>query len=809
MADTKKTYLIDFKDNLAAYAKRAADARLEVDRLKEANKLLLESGKATPAMIEKANAALRTAQQEYKNAQKNVDLATKANKAHANSYEELYRRWQLAQTQLKLMEGSLKRNADGTYNLTNAYIKQKKAVNDAKVALDSFGRGVHDNRLNVANYSEALEGALGRLSMAPGILGQGASQLQSFMSMFGKVGVVGMAAAAGIAAVSTPFIAFFKGSQEGIHLLEQKVSGLKAAWRVLKGEMIDVGRKGVEAFQKPAEEQSFYMRMLDGVWQRLKKAGEMLLWIGTAVIPGAHKWIGETAEAMDDAAAVAENYTKVEQELHKEERAMLVPRAKANLAIKEARLLYADATKSYEERIDAMQRAINMEDAQDAVEVAHAKKVVENLRIINAEKEKVGQLLSEDKLKLAEAEAHVYELQTESAGKLVRISKALANARAELRQEAYRLSEAEAKLREVAINMEISSYSARKAALKAAYDKMTADTGYSYAEREQLRKNYEKRLDELDVQTIQHQKELLAEQLALQLEQVDTMVQPEELANAQKLALRAQYNAAVALLDEQRIAQEREREASERTRRKRVAEDDIKAGFQLMRLRAEETDKNRLEQITALETVLDLEYGQMLASVEYEQMTANQKALIDEQYTQAKKKLSRERIAVNLAEMQALSSAMGDLANVFAEHTIAHKFFAIAQATIDTYLAAAQVMADWSSMTVVQKIAGVAAILAQGFTLINSIRNVSTGSGGSTQEAPIAPATSRILAQPVGASVTQPSANQQTNASVINANLMNDSILNAIRSMPRPIVTVEDINAKTAEMDKVEVRATI
>jgi hypothetical protein len=814
-ATEKKTYLIDFKDNLPVYAQRAADAKKEVDKLKAANKELNDSGKATAAQIEKANSALRTAQQEYKNATKNVDLATKANKANKNSYEELYRQWQLAQTQLKLMGDGYSINSKGVRVLNADYVRQRTVVANAKASLDAFGKSVHDNRLNVGSYSEALEGAVGQLSMMPGFLGTAGTKLQAFIATFSKMGMVGAIIAgvgAGLAALAAPLISFYKWNEEGIHQLEQRTAGWKASLNVFKGDLIKIGQHWNEELGKQGEQGgiSFAERFIVATKAMFK------LMTGGAVEAlneksGLTAYWKSLSGRMNEAEIAAINYTKAEQELAKEERAMLVPRAQANLAIKEARLLYADTTKSYKERYDALETAINKENEQNDIEVKHQQKVVANLKIINAEKEKVGQLLPEDKQKLAEAEARVYELQSESAGRLVRASKSLATARAELAAEAFKLVEAETKLRDIGVQMDIDSYKSKKGAIKYAFDALNAQTGISFAERAAIRKRYEQQDAALDAATIEKQKQLLNDELALQIAQLDTVVQNKDITNAQILVLQAQHNAAIAKLDEEANLSQAERDAKERTRKKKETDDDIKAGFARLKILAEDPSKNGYEQIDALNTVLDLEYGQMLQSVEYEQMTSNEKLLIDEQYTQAKAALSRRRVDISIEETKALSESLGSLAAVFAEHTAAHKFFAIAQALIDTYLAAAQAMADWSKLTVVEKIAAVGAVLAQGFSLVNAIRGIDAGGKGTGSSGSLAsaPATNRVLAQPVGASSLQPSASQQANAAAMNSGFNFDAMVAALGSMPAPIVTVEDINAKAAQKQKVEVAATV
>ena len=63
MADTTetKTYIIKIQSDLDKYAKDAAKAKEEVDKLTKSNTELKNSGTATTAEIEANNAALRNA----------------------------------------------------------------------------------------------------------------------------------------------------------------------------------------------------------------------------------------------------------------------------------------------------------------------------------------------------------------------------------------------------------------------------------------------------------------------------------------------------------------------------------------------------------------------------------------------------------------------------------------------------------------------------------------------------------------------------------------------------------------------------
>jgi hypothetical protein len=183
MADETKTYIIDIQSNYQQYIDDLKAARDELEKQQVAQLKLTEEQKKDADFMEKFNAKLRNLKQEVRDNTKIVDQATKANKAQNGSYEQLYRTWQVAQTKLKLMGDGMVKSADGTYKLTQAYIDQSKAVEQAKRGLDAFGKGIADNRLNVGNYSEAIQGALGGIGtkltglLAPATLVTGAIAL--------------------------------------------------------------------------------------------------------------------------------------------------------------------------------------------------------------------------------------------------------------------------------------------------------------------------------------------------------------------------------------------------------------------------------------------------------------------------------------------------------------------------------------------------------------------------------------------------------------------------------------------------------
>jgi len=221
MATEEKKYLVNIESNLDKYIKEAELAKKRVDELKIANMLMT---KDTPRdEVERNNAALRDAQKDYRNATKSVDLATQANKAQSGSYEQLYKQWQLAQTQLKLMGSAYTVDAKGIRILSDKYIENKKAVEDAKRALDAFGKGIADNRLNVGNYGEAVSQAFSDVG-------------KSMMAMLGPAALVTAAVALGKK--------IFDGLKEAIMSTTFAINIMNIAGEVTKQIFYDIAING-------------------------------------------------------------------------------------------------------------------------------------------------------------------------------------------------------------------------------------------------------------------------------------------------------------------------------------------------------------------------------------------------------------------------------------------------------------------------------------------------------------------------------------------------------------------------------------
>ncbi|HEY5590689.1 MAG TPA: hypothetical protein VIK55_06685 [Paludibacter sp.] len=379
---------------------------------------------------------LAKAQKEAANAQKLLDAANKQltdseaklKTFDAQMYEQILKNNKALADQKKAIQdkvkasdaeaGSLVRMRQELSTLTAAYDKagsRTKAnadqINNLSREIGKAEAATNRHQRGVGGYADQLGKFKNIISELPGPLGSAMGAAEGLVTKLSAFGPVGLWVGGSILSIGAPLAAFFLKSEEGVEMLERKFAGFKASLNVLVGELISSGQKMAAPFDDPNKKmQVFWTLLLHGINPA---------WTDLGV-------------KMDTAAVIAEKYTAKLQEMEKAEIKLIVPRSEANLKIKEARLLYADSSKSLEERIDGLKTALKLENETADKEVIHQKNVVDNLREINKLKESSGQLRNEDDKKLAEAIAKENELRTESAGRQIRTSKSLQTGQKEI-----------------------------------------------------------------------------------------------------------------------------------------------------------------------------------------------------------------------------------------------------------------------------------------------------------------------------------------------------------------------------------------
>lgn len=346
MPDETKKYLINVESNLDEYAKRADEARKRVDEFIQSNADLLDKNKEMTPEMERRAAQLKVLQQDYKNAQKAVENATRVDKAQVGSYEQLYQAWKNAQTQLKLMPNAYNVSANGVRTLSAEYLKQKQVVEDAKRGLDAFGKGVADNRLNVGNYSEAIEGALGQMRNLPGAAGQAAKGVSGLTAGFKAM------TASSPLLIITLIIGAFKKLKDALQSTDTIGTNLTARFEQLKA-ILDVIRQRIISFASAVQS------LFKGEWQ---KAGEQFRDTFTGI-----------GEQMQNATKAAWDYIQAMDVLNNSKQNWISDVSEIENAIAKLEYTAMDRSKSYAERKKAIDEAIKLSSQRVEKEKEFAK----------------------------------------------------------------------------------------------------------------------------------------------------------------------------------------------------------------------------------------------------------------------------------------------------------------------------------------------------------------------------------------------------------------------------------------------------
>ena len=300
--------------------------------------------------------------------------------------------------------------AQKLYKAEEGYTQKRKGLIEKEIQMQkqlSERREKASNIENLKIYNKLLEDSKKRLEDLNKAGIQGNKEIEksssSVIDKIGKMALAYLSVKTAVVVLKETVLAFFTKSQEGMDLLERKISGLKAAVGVLQGEFIKLGK--AIAGEGGNEATPWGTRLVNGL---------RLISTTANLIPGVSKYFDDLADRMNKAGAAAEEYTRITQELNKSESDMIVPRAKATAAIADARLKYSESNGTIQERIALLENAIALEREMAEREIKHQQFVALNLRNRNVELEKQGMLLREHELELQNAIAREIELQTAS-----------------------------------------------------------------------------------------------------------------------------------------------------------------------------------------------------------------------------------------------------------------------------------------------------------------------------------------------------------------------------------------------------------
>lgn len=175
--------------------KDIVEYQIQLERLKQqkkeiekANKEgLLSESEYAKKIIETQNAIKEVANAQ-KNAQKQIELATKVQQANKNSYQSLTLQYAEAKKKLNELADAFKINEDGSIELTEAYKEQAKIVEQLKSAIIEFDQNVKAGNTNVGNYTASFKKAIGEMK----IFGVSVSNVQDGITKLTQGGLKGL-----------------------------------------------------------------------------------------------------------------------------------------------------------------------------------------------------------------------------------------------------------------------------------------------------------------------------------------------------------------------------------------------------------------------------------------------------------------------------------------------------------------------------------------------------------------------------------------------------------------------------------------
>lgn len=551
-------------------------------------------------------------------------------------------------------------------------VAQTKEISDK---LKELEKGVGDTRRNVGNYAEDIEAATANLGGMTGATGQ---------MIKGMSGGIASIKAFNAALMANPFVAI--------------ASAILAVISAI-GKLMDRNNElavSVKTILAPIE--LIITKVLDAVAALFVEIVKVFEWLAEAYIK-VYNWLGlisdETVKAIESARGMAQ----VQRDIYNAETDNVLVLARQRRELEKMKTIVAEQTKSLQERSEAADRGVEILRQMEQAELSVLRAKYEQIKAQNAlsytsdeDRRKEVEALAALEQKQAEYEAQRRELIGQRSG-FENTERANAAAADKKRAEDY------AKAQKAAAEK------AKKA--KEDADKKAAETAKK-AQAEVL-KRYEAGITEIQLKIresnigIVDKKKALEDQDRLN----QAILEKERYRLSQGLITQQEFDN---IRLEQRVAfqeQVSELEKAEADKKKAAAAIDLenKRAIEEANITSDfERETLRLEQQRQLEVAAAEKVG---ADV----------TLIEAKYAQIREK--REKELVN-AKLQMTADIAGQISNIMGQESAAGKVFALAQATINTYLGASKAIAQGGIWGVAQA----AIVIAAGLKQVASIAKV-------------------------------------------------------------------------------------
>lgn len=551
-------------------------------------------------------------------------------------------------------------------------VAQTKEISDR---LKELEKGIGDTRRNVGNYAEDIEAATANLGGMTGATGQ---------MIKGMTGGIASIKAFNAALMANPFVAI--------------ASAILAVISAI-GKLMDRNNElavSVKTILAPIE--LIITKVLDAVAALFAEIVKVFEWLAEAYIK-VYNWLGLISDETVKSIETARGMAQVQRDIYNAETDNVLVLARQRRELEKMKTIVAEQTKSLQERTEAADRGVEILRQMEEAELGVLRAKYEQIKAQNAlsytsdeDRRKEVEALAALEQKQAEYEAQRRELIGQRSG-FENTERANAAAADKKRAEDYAKAQKEA------------AEKAKKA--KEDADKKAAETAKRV--QQEVLKSYETGITELQLRirernigivdkrkSLEDQNELnqaILEKERYRLEQgLITQAEFDNLRYEQQVS----FQEKVAAIEAEEEAKRKEAKAMDLENQRAIEEENITSDF--------ERETLRLEQQYQMEVAAAEKVG---ADV----------TLVEAKYAQIREK--REKELVN-AKLQMTADIAGQISNIMGQESAAGKVFALAQATINTYLGASKAIAQGGIWGVAQA----AIVIAAGLKQVASIAKV-------------------------------------------------------------------------------------
>lgn len=541
--------------------------------------------------------------------------------------------------ELNSMSAATRNNTDEG----KALAAETKEISDK---LKGMEKAVGDNRRNVGNYAESVQEALSNTKGLSGATGALASSM---------TGAVGSVKAFTTALMANPIVAI-------VGLVLALISTVEKLMK-RNTEMATNLKAAFAPFEV------IFSRILDGITNLLNGVAKAIDWVSTKVVSLLNS-IGLISDETAKAANAAKELTRAEQAIFESETDALVTLSAMSRELANQKALVADQTKSIKERNTAANQGLSTLKQMENIEVGILKQKYEQIKAQN----ELSYTSADDRRKEMEALAALQSKQAEYTEKQKEL---ISQASSLQKQETAKNSAAAA----------AAEQAKAQAAIKATEE---AEKRKRELQQETI-KQMEIALTTLDLSIKERElnNDTNATKLANQQELADKSLEIERYRLEQGLISQQEYaNKETALkLETMKLQQQVEADQDALDKERRAMDEANRREIEM----SEITNQYDLRQAQ-----LDAQYAQEIAAAE---RIGADTTLVQQKYEKAKEDLTKARVN---AELTMSAGLAGQLSSLLGEESEAGKAFGVVQATINTYLGATKALAQGGILGIAQ-----------------------------------------------------------------------------------------------------------